>query len=323
MRLSLLVPVLLGAVQLTACRADDEGEEVAAEDAVDLRREFPEPPEGGAQWVTPEMIIPAYTEQEWCYLTTYEGPTVGIEFMGSYQGEYGHHIVMTATNAEEDEYPDGTFLDCTDPDAMPMTSLEPLIVGGLNRISDPETNSYEVEMPEGMAARLAEGQRLIFQSHYVNTSPDPILVQDAINTGFVAEDEVETWTAAIVHTDIDIAIPAGQAETMTVDCTFEDDVYLYYMIGHMHEWGSSYQIEWTHEQGTETIYDIPTWDPLYRDLPPTNEYAVGEFLVKAGDTFRSTCTWYNDEDHEIGFPQEMCATAMMAYPAKVPVVCEP
>lgn len=320
MRLALAIPALL--LALPACRPD-EGDVDGTEDAVDLRRDFPDPPDGGMQWVTPEMTIPAYTEQEWCYFDTYEGPTVGIDFMGMYQSDYGHHIIMTATNAEDDEYPDGTFLDCTDPDALPMTSLEPLIVGGVNWETDLETHSSQMEMPEGMAARLQEGQRLIFQAHYVNTTEDPILVQDAINIGVIPEEEVETWTAALVHTDTDIAIPPGQETTMTVDCTFDEDTYVYFLTGHLHEWGSAFKLEWTSEAGTETIYEVPTWDPLYRDLPPVNEYEVGEFLVKAGDSFRTTCGWYNDEDYELGFPQEMCATAMMVYPAKVPVVCEP
>lgn len=314
-----IVPLLLAAISLTACRPD-EGDVGDVSDAVDLRRDFPEPPESGAQWMTPEITIPAYTEQEWCYFSTYEGPTVGINYVGMYQTDFGHHVTINATNAEDDAYPDGTLVNC---DEVQMADLQPMIVGGVNWIADPETHTNEFDIPGGMAARLGEGQRVLIQSHYVNTSADAILVQDAVNVGLIPEDEVETWTAALVHTQADLALPPGQESTVTVDCSFDQDTNIYFMVGHLHEWGAAFSTEWMHEEGTETIYDVPVWDPAYRDLPPVGAFDLGEFQVKAGDSFRTTCTWYNDEDYEIGFPQEMCATAMMVYPAKVPVVCEP
>lgn len=317
-------PLLALALLLAACVPEDAGKQPAdAEEAVDLRREFPEAPEDGIQWITPEMVIPAYTEQEWCYIFTYEGETVGIDFNGMYQSDYGHHVIVAATNAEDDEYPDGTFMDCTDPDAMPMASLEPLIVGSNIGTLDGETHTYEFWMPDGMAVRLPEGQRLILQSHYVNTTETPILVQDALSIGLVPEDEVETWAAAFIHTDSDFSLPPGQESTVTIDCTWEQDASIFFMTGHMHEWGTSYKVERLTDDGAETIYDVPTWDPLFRDAPPVTAYDIGAFNVSAGETFRTSCSWYNDTDQALEFPQEMCATAMMGYPSKVPVVCEP
>lgn len=311
-------------ILLAACSPDDDKTDEGdnASDAVDLRRDIPDPPEGGLQWLSPDMEIPAYTEMQWCYFTSYEGETVGIHTQGMYQSDYGHHVTINATNAEEDDYPDGTLVDCTDPDAVPMTDIDPLFVGGQADIVDSETHTYEFSLPEGMAVRLPGHTRLVVQSHYVNTGADDILVKDGVNVGIMVEDEVETWASAMVHTDSGFSLPSGQETTDVVECTWEQDASIIFLTGHMHEYGTAYKVEWIHGETTETIYEIPTWDAKYRDLPPMDQYEPGVFNVTAGDSFRTSCSWFNKEDHTLEFPAEMCATAMMGYPSKVPVICD-
>lgn len=316
--LALLLPV--------GCKADPSTDDSAAEAPVDLRRTFPEAPEGGLQFLSPDLVIPAYTEKEFCTFFTYDGPTVGMNFQGMYQSQYGHHATLNGTNADPEEYPDGESFDCTDPDSLPMTSLDPLFVGGTDvDFGDGEgaERNIELALPDGMAARLPEGQRLIFQSHYVNTSADDILVGDAVNVGTVAEDEVETWAAAVIHNNSTFSLPPDQSSSITIDCGWEEERNVLFLTGHMHEWGSSFKVELMSGDETETIYEVPAWDPIYRDAPPYNVYEAGEFTLEPGDVFRTTCTWFNDQDQTLEFPAEMCATAMMVYPAKVPVVCEP
>lgn len=309
---------MLSLLLVIACHHNTD-DSAASSETVDLRRELPAVADGDKRWTTPEYIIPAYTERQYCYFLNYDGETMGIAEQTTYQSQYGHHLTIFGTNAEEDEYPAGSALDCTDPDALPMTEFDPLFIGA-------ELNSDGISiagLPDGMAARLAGDSRIVLQSHYVNTAPDDILVQDAVDLTLVDEADVEVWAAPLVHVDTNFVLPPGQTTSIDVNCAFEDDYNFIFLLGHMHEWGSSYKVTWTHEGQTETIYDVPVWDPDYRDTPPINRYEEGEFGVSAGDSFLSTCTWFNDEDVALEFPQEMCATATMVYPAKVPVICEP
>lgn len=309
---------------LTACqRGDVQDSDVAGEAPVDLRRDFPEPPEGGMQYLSPELVIPAYSERQFCTFFTYEGETVAMNFQGFYQSDYGHHATLNGTNADPEQYPDGLTVDCTDQDSLPMTDLDPLFVGGTSVDLDNANHNFEMSLPEGMGVRLPQGQRVIMQSHYVNTTPDDILVSDAVNVGVVPEDAVQTWVGAYVHINTSFSLPPGESSTVTIDCAWEEEMHILYMTGHMHEWGTSIKVEHLRGDSAETVYDVPTWDPVYRDGPPMNMYEQGEFLVEPGDVFRTTCTWFNDEDRPLEFPAEMCVNVMMVYPSKVPLVCEP
>lgn len=55
---------------LVACTG--KGGDDTATEAVDLRGDFPAPPDGGIQFLTPDMTIDAYTEKLWCFFDTYE-----------------------------------------------------------------------------------------------------------------------------------------------------------------------------------------------------------------------------------------------------------
>ncbi len=307
----LLAPLLLG------CTADSQD---TAADAVDLRRDFPAPPESGMQFVTPEYIIPPYTEQMWCYFLTYEGDNVGLHAQWTYQSDMGHHIVVNATNADEDDYPDGLVVECTETDDLPMTDLDPLLVGG---VLGSEENEHvgELVLPDGMAARLKSGTRLILQSHYLNVTGDSIRVQDAVNLEIMAEDDVETWAAPFVHIRTEHPIPANAEHTLDFSCGWEDELNVLFLGGHMHEHGTAFSTSLTRDDKTQTIYEIPAWDPVYRDAPPYKEYAEGEFVVGPGDVFSTHCEWYNSTDEVIDFPAEMCVTFGMVYPYKVPLIC--
>jgi hypothetical protein len=289
---------------------------------VDLRRAFPPPPEGGAQLVTPEYVIEPSTEVEWCWFSTWTGPTTGLRAQWTYQSPHGHHVVVNATSAPADAYPDGSALDCTDPGALPMTDLQPLLIGGTGNAETPDGPESELVLPDGMAVRLQEGQRIVLQSHYVNTTAEPILVQDALNLALVDPDAVATWTAPFVHLDVDLAVARGH-HALEFDCAWQQEVDLLFLAGHLHEHGSAYALTLTPADGgpPRALHEVAEWDPAMRDVPPVTEYAPGELTIHPGDLFTTRCEWDNETDHVLGFPEEMCVTFGMAYPLEAPIVC--
>lgn len=305
-----------GGVELTT--PDDTNAE-----PVDLRREFPAPPEGGLQFLTPDYVIPARSERQFCWFTSYDGPDMAMRGQWTYQSPGGHHVQITSTGASTDTFADDEVVDCTLQSDMPMTNLEPLLV--LSDI-DPEAEGGPVgglELPDGFATPLDQGTRIVIQSHYVNTTADDILVNDAVNVALMDTADVTTWTAPYVHIETDLAIAQGD-DAQDVDCTWDADYDLLFLGGHMHEWGTAFSVELSRAGGApESVYDIPQWDPVYRDAPPIDRYEAGAFHVADGDRFVTHCAWNNDTDHVMGFPEEMCAVFGMAYPLKVPIVCDP
>jgi hypothetical protein len=290
---------------------------------VDLRRELPPPPEGGLQFVTPDYVIPPYTEVQWCWFTEYNGPDTAMSAQWTYQSPGGHHAQILSTNAGPDLYPTGEAFDCTSTDSMPMTDLNPLLVLAELTAEDPEGPVGQLILPDGLAAELESNTRIVIQSHYVNTTADPILVRDGVNVSLVPLEEVETWAAPWVHLDTDFLLPQGE-HTLEFECVWEDDMNILFLGGHMHEWGTAFSLQANPAEGPSSeLYAVPEWDPVMRDAPPMNRYEEAPLQVRAGDSFTTHCEWNNDTDHEMGFPEEMCVTFGMAYPLKVPIICDP
>lgn len=314
--LSLAAAFALAACDKSAVDAATDGTSTGT-DAVDLRVDFPAPPEGGIQFLTEDFVIPANSERMFCQYLTYDGPTVGMHAQQAYQSEYGHHVTLNGTSISPLDKPDGTVEDCTGNSTDTMADVEPLLIGG---------DVTGLTLPTGFAAYLESGQRIVLQSHYVNTSDDDILVKDAINLDVLAPDAVETWAAPFAFALDHNPIPVGAVDyELSFDCTWNTSGNLLFLGGHMHEWGSSFAVDDTLATGGEParVYEVATWDAALRDAPTYNDYAMGEFAVAAGDTFKTTCAWTNDTDHELDFPEEMCAAFGMYYPAQAPFICSP
>ena len=301
---------------LLACQPENPSD--SAEPAVqpaDMRETYPET-DADLLLEPADIVVEPYTDQQVCWFTTYTGPDVGI-YDGVFRQSqaFGHHVIVMRTNADEDDFPDGTAMDCEDGE---MTDMEPFVLP-----SEVEAVGLTyLELPGGMANKLKSGERLLVQSHHINTTGEPVLVNDRIELFTMPVDEVETFVAPLAHTSTNLAVQPGE-HTRQVTCEFEDDHNFLYVLGHMHEWGASFSIDYNKEDGsTERIYEIADWDILYRDLPPITRYADGEFQVKAGESFTTTCTWLNDTEEVLGFPEEMCVTTAMVYPATVALVCD-
>ena len=304
---------------LLACAETPESESgTPASDVLDDRlapSDVAAIPAGGEQWFGPEVIIEPGQEVQYCTFGTYTGPDIGITSFESWQGTTGHHLILLGSAASTLDYPDGATVDCTQTNTM-MTSFEPLI-----NAEPIDAGRSRIVLPEGMAVKLNEGQRYVFQSHYVNTTEDRILQRDIMNVGLMPEAEVETWAAAFALTQVNLSLPAAQASTLTFDCAFDEDYEVMYLTGHMHEHGTRFQFEYGVDDALELEYEIPEWDPVYRDAPPLNHYERDELWFRSDGTLRTTCEWFNDTDEALEFPAEMCATYGMLIGSVSPVVC--
>lgn len=296
---------------------------------LDLREELPAPPEGGMQILFPDHVVPAYQDRVDCYFLTYEGDEQGVVEYTSYQVPgMGHHLIIFGTNADPEMYPDGTLMDCTDSNALPMTDVEPMV---LPNVID-QTGVVSLNLPDGFAQRLKGGSRLVIQSHYVNTSDRDILVRDGINMGFLAPDLVQTWVAPYAFNLSNPEIPAGSSASASFECTWDlgtnpetglpNEAHLLTIIPHMHEWGTTFNLESKLGDTRVTLFDQLAWDPSYRDLPPMYSLQPGEMKVTDGEVFRTSCEWFNDEDYLLEFPHEMCVTTGLYYPSKVTYICD-
>lgn len=294
-----------------ACSAPTEEVET-----VDNRIEYPQS-DADLIFTPPDIIVPAYTDQTLCWYDTYEGDTVGVTGgVFRQHPEFGHHVIVMRTNADEDDVPDGTVVDCAE--GNDMVEQEPFVLP----TEGESVGLASLTLPDGMANKFKSGERLLIQSHHINYSDAPILLNDRIELDTMPIDDVETFAAPLIHTSTDLAIEAGES-TQVVTCTFEEELSFLYVFGHLHEYGTAIKIEYNKLDGsTETLYDIPSWDVAYRDLPPITRYEDGDLKVQPGESFTTTCSWNNTSEEVLGFPEEMCVTSAMVYPATVAIVCD-
>lgn len=307
MRSNLFV-VLFSCVLLCACSGEEEASPTPTATpsvtAIDLRFEAPAAPDGGVQLVGPDLIIQPYEDKIMCLFLKPSSDDIAVNQILSYQAEYGHHAVLLATTLSEEDYPTNSVVDCTDPGTFPME--------GLSSFLTPITDD---PLPEGFASKIQGNVRFVFQSHYINTLSEPILVRDVINFGRVPIDSVTTWVNGWSTNFQGVDIPANTMDySRTFTCTFTQDLTIMNLIGHMHEWGSHLTVVHNRLDGTQKeLYDYD-WKPEYRDNPPIKIYEGDMFQVKTGESITANCSWFNDTDHAIVFPHEMCAIAGNAYP---------
>lgn len=290
---------------------DDQGRQVVTPTVPSL-------PAGGIEIFGAEIEVPSGQERQFCRFDTYRGDTVGLTALTSYQGTFGHHIVILETSYTPEEFPDGSVLDCTARDSFDMVRTSPLFVPG----RDEETEQARTSLPDGLAIRLRSGTRYMVQSHYINTSKHPLVATDAVHFESIPEAEVETWAATIAHSSVLFEIPPRETIEASVDCTFDTDVQVVSIGSHMHEFGTAFSVDWTRGDGSrERIYDIPEWDPGFRDDAPITDHSADPLDVLAGDVFTTRCEWRNTTDEAIIFPREMCASIFVGYPLEETVTC--
>ncbi|MEZ4234619.1 MAG: hypothetical protein R3F59_00320 [Myxococcota bacterium] len=268
-----------------------------------------------------ERVIQPGEDIMFCVYGTYEGPTVGLHDVHTYQGKFGHHFQLMGTTTPLLDVADGTVIDCTDGGGYAMADIEPL--GLANRATvDGHESDLSLALPDGMAVELESGQRYILQSHYVNVGAEPIRVRDRAVMTTVPEDTVETWAAALVFTRGDFEIPPGEQGSTSFSCTPPADVNVAYLLGHMHEWGTAFSLDEVSAADETRLYEVPEWDPVYRDAPVLRDGLTEPLELKADRSYRTTCSWLNDTDEALTFPNEMCVTVAYVYPQKATIICD-
>lgn len=285
MRVRLLIVVaVLAAVFLSAC-GNDSG---IPDGVVDNRVPLPDSDPGYVDLVTPERIIPAYSEEQWCYYLDNPEDLV-VRDMQAYQGDYGHHLVLLST---QDPKPDKTWEQCTE--FADMDNLRALVL--------------PLELPEGYGVRIPAGMQYVLQMHYVNAGPDPLLVRDLARLRTVDSADVDTWAATFTLNDGTLTVPNDEEYTDEFDCTLGQDLDLLLVGGHMHEAGARFQFSaGADADSLQSMYSVDPWRDDYRDAPPIEMYLDDPLTLPAGSVLRTSCTWYSEAFEPLDFPQEMCS----------------
>jgi hypothetical protein len=285
---------------------------------IDLRKDYPDPPDGGLAIRSSVFEIPPYSENIYCYFGTYDGPTTGVNFYQPLQGDlYSHHNQLKTTPVQQ---PDGTLEDCSYLGAS-MSDFVPLFEAvGIEAVEG--ANGNWLNFPDGIAMRLEEQKEYVIDMHYINTSDKILVVQNGANLGLLADEEIDHYASSAQFDSGPPQITPGDYIDV-FDCEWHQDATILSISAHMHSAGTAFYIDHIKTDGTiKRIHSIPEWDAaVYPYFPIIDSYDIGELEVEEGDIFRTTCEWYNPTEHILSFPAEMCTTAVVAYPLDNPISC--
>jgi hypothetical protein len=312
------------ALVLAGCTGAADGGGDSAAGPVDLRLGDGDHTPADVEVWGPEAVVAAGEDVTHCIAGTWAGGEVGIHALNTWQNRFGHHVQFFGLIATTLDYPDGATFPCGVGTDFQMTDTQPVGIPTAVHIGEEQT--IDEPLGEAMAFHLPADSRYLLQAHYVNTGPDDILVHDLVTLDLLDPDtEVSTWVAPMILNDANIEIPPASAASMTFDCpvdTPESGVDVRFVNGHMHEWGSSLRITQLRGDTQRVLNDVPEWQPVYRDSPPTEHYADGELQFLPGDVLRTECAWFNDTDETLRFPHEMCDGVALVHPLKTAVICD-
>jgi hypothetical protein len=172
------------------------------------------------------------------------------------------------------------------------------------------------ELPVGVGVEMPKpGGFMTLEIHYYNstgtTQPDRSGVRMCMTSKIPANVATLTWLGTE-----NINIPAMAQGTATGTCTpgtTSADIHLVYASPHMHKLGSHMKTVINRKGGgTDVVVDQAFAFSDQRTYPTP-------FVVHAGDTLTTTCTWMNNTPATVNFgtstTAEMCYNFVYSYPA--------
>jgi hypothetical protein len=228
------------------------------------------------------------------------------------QGQAGHHAALYANSKIE---PVGTTRLCTDDDMLTVTFLG--AIGGEG------TAGPAVTLPDGLVFQMPPGQALMANTHYINTSQDPVDGHSTLDVKFAAPDPALIVAGSFALNYLGFQIPPQSEYSINVQCTVDQKVSLVMYANHMHRHGSRVFTDVKRVNGaTELLSKDDTWTADGAFNPPFVRWPKDSpFVLSPGDTLHEQCTWRNTTSDTLLFPTEMCVGVGYALEGGAQYVC--
>jgi len=244
------------------------------------------------------------------YLDAYSDKELAVVGSTGLQKEGGHHIVAYWTDLPREPQ----HHVCVDDE---MTNW--------HQIAGSAGDGGEVVgLPDGLAIRVPEGQQIVLQAHYINTTGETQTVNDSVSLQLAEPSEILAFANYYVTNDDQFVVNPMAAGESVSHCTLDRDLDVVTMLGHMHEEGTNYRLEIVDDADTvlEVLYDH-VWEPSFTSHPPVDYWTAAEPLhLPAGTRLRQTCNWQNTTPEPLTFPREMCLAFMYYFPDDGELVCD-
>ncbi|MHB8418831.1 MAG: hypothetical protein ACYDCL_12195 [Myxococcales bacterium] len=255
---------------------------------------------GYTRYVAPVVTVDPGQSEIFCqYISpAFTSDTDVVNVTGA-QSSFGHHVVVYATSFTA---PVGTSRLCNNQDMLSVRFLG--AIGGEG------TGQIGKILPPGVLFRIPAGQALMLNTHFINTSTQPIQGQAVMDLKLATPSPSDQVAGFYTNVTDQFQLSPGNPspQSTTVSCVVQQDMNFFAFGDHMHYLGFSAQSTLVKaDGGTVTLQDDPSWTPEMMFNPNINTWSTPYVQVQAGDTIRTTCSWINDGTEAVTFPTEMCA----------------
>jgi hypothetical protein len=270
--------------------------------AAELRTRLHRPSRGLQVRLTP-FDIQAGTEREVCQLI--ELPNAKeVEFRDltiamPAGAEYGsHHFAMFLYSGGDDELLGRKPFDSAGCVGVGTAFVSPILAF----VQRPK---QRIRLPKGVGLRLAPGQRLLLNSHYLNGTTDSLNVDVAINFRAARKRAIRHHARSFQLGTAAISIPAGESGSASGVWVAPFPMNVVWLSTHSHKHTTSVTVDVARGGGSPE-QQIETRD--YTE-PAVRRYAK-PLRLEAGDRIRWTCSYTNTTDSLVRFgvtaEDEMC-----------------
>jgi hypothetical protein len=217
-----------------------------------------------------------------------------LDVQGS-QSFGGHHAVAYAIKTS---LPVGTSRECTDQDK--------LVDGFLGGVGGESGGA--IDLPAGVAFRLAKGSTIQINAHYVNPSDQEIDGQAVLDFKFVEPSADRTIATLFNNGNIAFNLPALTTSDAVAECIIPREMHFIMFTNHMHEFGKRASTELVHANGeVELLHEDPRWRYDLAFKANFSRWPLDAPLVLVpGDKLITRCHWDNTSQSPLTFPGEMC-----------------
>lgn len=302
---------LLSAHVLVGCSSSDTTPSSGLDDTLLA----PPAPGEGVQYRMTSVVEPGQ-EIERCQL--FVAPPEGLNIQRDevrYTGG-SHHVLLYTTNYTEipTETRRGVPVDASKVhDCKDGATADWNVTGVISGSQSPDGNSLLGPLPEGVAVKVKPGTVLVMNTHYLNSSPEPMETDARINLYTIPEEEVKIEAGLLFHYNPIIRVPAHGESSARMRCTTEHDISVVRIQSHMHRRGVGYVANLVKSDGSlQELYAHDRWEQV-----PSGEFDP-VLEVKAGEALDYRCDYANPEGRDVvqGLTtrDEMCMLIGPYYP---------
>ena len=262
----------------------------------------PAPPANARQVILPIVrnLMPGSDNELCTWTDMIADKDLDVKAVEGFQSLTGHHVVLYATKVMQ---PVGTTRVCTDEDMATFRFAAG--AGG-------EGQAGKNEAPGNLTYRVAAGSQIVLNHHYINASTRIVDAQSAMTLYYADPGTHYIPSSSLAFVDTTLKLPPGAA-SLDINCKMQQDLNSWFVIPHMHHWGSHIVIDRTSGMQKDTLFDI-AWADEYQFHPPEIRKAPdAPFVFNKGDTMHVHCDWQNDTGKNLTFGLEMC----VAYAATI------